>query len=442
MSTAVLNALVVRPIRPDEEATWDELMATHHYLGFERLVGESLKYLALLEGDWVALLGWATAAFKCAPRDRWIGWSPEQQWQRLKFLANNQRFLILPQVRQPNLASKCLAMNLRRLSADWQASFGHAVVLAETFVDPRRFLGTCYRAANWLPLGQTRGFGRNGRGYYYHGQAKTIWVRPLHRQAQALLTAPFMAPSLQGKGKTLVDLNRVQMQQPGGLLDQLRQLPDPRRRRGIRHSQCSILAVAICAVLCGHRCYVAIGEWAADQTQSVLQRLGCRRHQLTGRYIPPSEPTIRRTLQAMDPNLVDRVLGAWLHQQTDAQALAVDGKTLRGSASNNHKAIHLLSALVHKQGVVAAQCAVDPKSNEITAFRPLLEPLALTGTVVTADALHAQVDHARYLVEEKQADYLFTAKANQPTLWDDITTLDASDFSPSPGRAPTRPRSS
>ncbi|MEW6523300.1 MAG: Druantia anti-phage system protein DruA [Bacillota bacterium] len=266
MSTSALNSLVVRPIRPDEEPTWNTLMATHHYLGFERLVGESLKYVALLEGEWVALIAWGTAAFKCAARDQWIGWSREQQWQRLKFLANNQRCLILPHVHQPNLASKCLALNLRRLSADGQASFGHPVLLAETFVDPSRFQGT------WLPLGQTRGFGLSSSRYYHHGQPKTVWVRPLHRRARALLTALFTAPILQGKGGIRLDLNTVKIEKAGGLLDYLRKLPDPRRRRGIRHSQVAILAVAICAVLCGHRSYVAIGEWAADQPQGVLQR--------------------------------------------------------------------------------------------------------------------------------------------------------------------------
>ncbi|MEW6523301.1 MAG: ISAs1 family transposase [Bacillota bacterium] len=139
--------------------------------------------------------------------------------------------------------------------------------------------------------------------------------------------------------------------------------------------------------------------------------------------------------------MVDRVIGGWLHRQTGGEAIAVDGKTLRGSASQQRKAVHLLSALVHKEGVVAAQCAVDTKSNEITAFRPLLDPLDLTDTVVTADAMHAQVDHARYLVEEKQADYLFTVKGNQPTLLADLTALEESDFFPSVCRARTRTRS-
>ncbi|HHY45726.1 MAG TPA: ISAs1 family transposase [Firmicutes bacterium] len=434
MSNSELASLVVRLIHPDEEPKWDELMRTHHYLGFERLVGESLKYVAILCDQWVALIGWGTAAFKCVSRDRWIGWSPEQQWQRLRFITNNQRFLILPGSHIPNLASKALSLNLRRLSADWQAIFGHPVVLAETFVDPSRFAGTCYLAANWTPLGRTRGFGRNGGRYYHHGNPKTVLVYPIYPDARALLSAPFLSPILQGKEEVILDLNTVNLDTPEGLFARLKQLPDPRHRRGIRHSQVSVLAVAICAVLCGARNFVAIGQWAASQPQYILRRLGCRYHPARRRYIPPSEPTLRRTLQSVDADLVDQVINKWLSDQKGKHAIAVDGKTLRGSGSIGGKPLHLMAALIHKEGIVASQREVDSKSNEIPAFKPLLEPLDLEGVVVTADALHAQADHARYLVEEKRADYLFTVKSNQPSLFEDIATLEESDFSPSAHR--------
>jgi hypothetical protein len=259
-----LSSLVVRPIEPEEETRWKQLMDEHHYLGFRQLVGESMKYVAELNGQWVALLGWGTAAFKCASRDEWIGWSREQQWRRLIFITNNSRFLILPGVRIPNLASKILAMNLKRLSADWMAVFGHPIVMAETFVEHTRFAGTCYLAAGWKPLGQTRGFGRNAGKYYHHGLAKTVYVYPLHRKARQLLSSPFLAPELIGETKPMVDLNKVNLEQSGGLLEQLRQLKDPRKRRGIRHSATSTLAVAVCAVVSGARNFLAIGEWAAD----------------------------------------------------------------------------------------------------------------------------------------------------------------------------------
>lgn len=112
-----LQTLVVRPIQPHEKPLWNQLMSTHHYLGFRKLVDKSIKYVAELQNQWVALLGWGSAAFKCSSRDEWIGWwAKEQQWTRLVFIANNLRFLILPDVRIPNLDSKILSVNLKRMS--------------------------------------------------------------------------------------------------------------------------------------------------------------------------------------------------------------------------------------------------------------------------------------------------------------------------------------
>jgi hypothetical protein len=115
-----LKRVSVRLIKSTEANNWDSLMSQHHYLGFRCLVGETLKYIAEINGQWVALIGWGTAAFKNRHRDKWIGWLPEQQWKRLKYIANNQRFLILPEIRIKNLASKILSLNLKRLSSDWE----------------------------------------------------------------------------------------------------------------------------------------------------------------------------------------------------------------------------------------------------------------------------------------------------------------------------------
>jgi hypothetical protein len=406
-------------------------MAAHHYLGMRRLVGESLRYIAEEGGQWLALLGWGSAAFKCGPRDRWIGWTPQQQWRRLRFVANNLRFLVLPEVRRPNLASQVLGANLRRLSRDWQAVFGHPILLVETFIGPG-FTGGCYRAAGWQELGSTQGYRRNGGRYYFHGQPKRVWVRLLHRWGREWLTAAFDAPRLCPGGASMIDLNTV-VEAHGDLLALLGRLPDPRKRRGIRHRQAVVLAVAICACLAGARSFVAIGEWASALPQEALRRLGCRWHAIRWCYIPPSEPTLRRALQAVDVDQVDRELGAWLEQRAPGTAVAVDGKSVRGAVDQNGRPLHLLSALVHKEGVVVGQRLVPPAHNEITEFKPLLAPLELTGKVVTADAQHTQREHARFLVEDKQADYLFTVKGNQPTVLADLTALEQDAFSPCGG---------
>src|SRR3989304_2426107 len=165
----LLHRVTVRPRERREVAPFQALLRAHHYLGFRGVVGESLAYVAEADGHWLALLLWAAAAFKCRARDRWIGWHPAGGWQRLPLVANNVRFLILPGVCVPNLASRVLGLCTRRLSADWERVWGHPILLVETFVDPARYAGTCYRAAGWQPLGATRGFARRRGGGGGHG---------------------------------------------------------------------------------------------------------------------------------------------------------------------------------------------------------------------------------------------------------------------------------
>ncbi|MBF7083019.1 DUF4338 domain-containing protein [Desulfallas sp. Bu1-1] len=311
-----LKTLVVRPIRKKERKTWDELMSAHHYLGFRQLVGESIRYVALLDGKWVALLGWCSAAFKSGPRDRWIGWSDKQRLQRLRFIANNSRFLILPGIRIKNLASRILALNLKRLSSDWLKAYDHPIYLAETFVDHSRFAGTCYRAAGFVALGKTRGFGRNAGRYFVHGEEKTILIRPLRQNARQWLSAPFGGPALvDRKHKALVDLNRLAIDGTNGLLERLAMLEDPRMRREISHSQVLVLAVIVCACLSGARSYMDLGRWASALPQNLLRQLGCRLGETARRYVPPSESTLRRTMQSIDVGELCRVVAAWLTDQ-------------------------------------------------------------------------------------------------------------------------------
>jgi hypothetical protein len=160
---------------------WDYLVYHHHYLGLPKLVGEHLRYLVYIDGQVVACLSWASAAWKVKARDQFIGWDEETKRRNLHLIANNTRFLIPDWVRVKHLASSVLALNLRRLSADWQRIYGHPIYLAETFVDISRFSGTCYRAANWLFVGQTKGSAKKGNAYLYHGQPKAICLYPLDR---------------------------------------------------------------------------------------------------------------------------------------------------------------------------------------------------------------------------------------------------------------------
>ncbi len=415
-----LSQVEVRPIRREERSRWDELMRRHHYLGLERLAGESLRYVAEAQGRWLALIGWTSAAFKCKPRDAWIGWSPQVQWERLERVVNNARFLILPGARLRNLASRVLGLNLRRLASDWEKAFGHGVDLAETFVDEARYAGTCYRAAGWQRLGTTQGYGKQGKRWRRHGKPKSIWVRELRRDARVRLSDP----RVEKEGRVRTAAVKPSKRQQEELVELLRGFPDKRTPQGVRHRILSVLAISICAVLGGAKSYQGIAEWGAQASQTLRRRLRCWRNPRTGLYEAPSETTIRRVLQQIDAAAADSRLGKWLAPlEPDLKGVAIDGKTVKGARRADGRQVHLLSAVTHREGLFLGQVEVESKENEIVCARPLLEPLDLRGIVVTADAMHTQRDLATWLVEEKQADYCFVVKDNQPTLAEDIATL-------------------
>jgi hypothetical protein len=190
LTTADLDTLVVRPITQGERPLWKACFAAYHYLGYQPGAGEQLGYVASLGAQLVGCLAWGAAAYRNGPRDAYLGWDGATKRARLPLVVQNTRFLLLPWVRVPHLASKVLAATCRRLPADWQARYGHALLLAETFVDPARFRGTCYRAANWVALGVTQGAGKHGNRYQRHGVPKLVFVYPLHRAARTRLAAP------------------------------------------------------------------------------------------------------------------------------------------------------------------------------------------------------------------------------------------------------------
>jgi hypothetical protein len=174
-----------------ESRQWTELIERHHYLKYRVPVGANLRYLVhsrQREGFALACLLWSSPAWKMAGRDEWIGWNSEQRGRHLQFIVNNSRFLVLPWVHIRGLASKILAQSARQLPMDWEHRYGYRPLLLETLVDAQRFHGTCYRAANWIRVGQTSGRGRMDREHKAHGQAvKDIYLYPLARNARQRL---------------------------------------------------------------------------------------------------------------------------------------------------------------------------------------------------------------------------------------------------------------
>lgn len=168
-----------------------QLLEQYHYRGFSGAVGENVQYLARdASGRELAVMVFGAAAWQVAARDRFIGWSTQQRHRRLGGVTNQQRFLILPWVRVPHLASHLLGRATRRLGPDWQRRYGHPVWLAETFVEPERFTGAAYRAAGWIHVGETTGRTRQDRARTIRTPIKAVWVRPLHPHFRVHLTTP------------------------------------------------------------------------------------------------------------------------------------------------------------------------------------------------------------------------------------------------------------
>lgn len=184
-----LRPITVQQVRRTaEEPLFNSLIEHHHYLGYEQPVGEHLKYLVWAQGRPLACLGWSSAARHLGSRDRFIGWKGEAQRRNIRFLAYNTRFLILPWVQVPHLASHILGLMAKRLSEEWERLYGHPIYFMETFVDRERFRGTCYRAANWVLLGRTTGRGKDDQTGRANRSIKEVLGYPLHRRFRQLLS--------------------------------------------------------------------------------------------------------------------------------------------------------------------------------------------------------------------------------------------------------------
>lgn len=188
MPLKALGLVEILPVRrtPDEPL-FNSLMEHYHYLGYEQPVGEHLKYLAWAQGRPIACLAWSSAPRHLGSRDRYIGWDAEARRRNIRFIAYNTRFLILPWVRVPHLASHILGKVTRALSDDWERMYDHPVYFAETFIDPGRFRGACYRAANWQLLGLTTGRGKNDHTNKPNRPIKEVLGLPLTRRFREYL---------------------------------------------------------------------------------------------------------------------------------------------------------------------------------------------------------------------------------------------------------------
>jgi hypothetical protein len=434
---AILDQVEVRLITPSERDRFDQLMVAEHYLHNAECVGEQLRYVAEFQGRWVALLTWSAAAYKLKLREEWIGWSARHKRRRLPLAVNNSRFLILKESHIPNLASKVMKLNVQRLSADWEAAYHHPVLVAESFVDRQRYLGTAYKVSGWTLLGKTQGYRRSQQDFYAaHGRPKELWVRELCAGARTVLRGRNLPAACQ----QLEQAHPPECPQSPEELSQMKvffgDLDDWRTAKP-DYPLSGLVALSVCAVLCG----VCLGQrdlaaFAKDLTGDQLQALGFPRDRSSRfhRYRAPSESTFARMLLHVKNTQLQAALLRWQDHVLgkagpEDDQVSVDGKELLSS-----QGLEVVSAYSVKSGRWLGSEAVEPDSNEIPAAQKLLGRLEIQGQLVTADALHTQRETARIIVQDKGADYLFPVKGNQKGVADNVRQLHqqlAGAFSPS-----------
>jgi hypothetical protein len=398
------------------------LLDQHHYLKSPKPVGERLYYVVSDgQGQWLALLVFAAAARHLRYRDRWIGWIDAQRERRLSLVANNIRFLLLPDQTFANLGTRSLRLVLARLSQDWQARYGHPVLIVETFVDPDQFCGTVYRANGWEELGPTDGSGRHQRDYYVrHDKPKRLFVRELVRKARRSLQAEHLKPALAMVEAKAGLRSRHTTKEIQSIVEHLEQVPDYRARIGT-FPLWSLLAIYLLAVLCGApRGSKDLAKFARKLSQPQRRALGIRLRQ--GRYPAPSQPTFWRLLEQIDGAQLEQVLRQVQEQLRGPapknELIALDGKEPKHGGGQS-----VLTAVCVPSQYYLASAMVDTKTNEIPVAQKLFPDLDLNGRLVSLDALHTQTETARDIVLEGGGDYLLTVKDNQLKLHQNLQKL-------------------
>jgi hypothetical protein len=418
----------------EERRQFQRALRKHHYLGGLKAVGEQMHYVAVDgQGQWLALLLFSAAAKHLKHRDKWVGWTRAQRDRRLSLVVNNSRFLILPHAHIPNLGSRVLGLTLNRLSADWQAQYGHPVLAVETFVDPDEFDGTVYSAQGWEEIGLTDGWGRCRRDYYVqHDKPKRLFVREVVKNARRSLQAEHLKPALAGVEKKAGARCYHKCAEIQALTEHFKALPEYRGRVE-SYPVWSLVTLMLLAILCdAPRGQKDLAKLARRLTQHQRRALGIRPN--AENFFPaPCQSTFSRLLSGLNARRLNRVLldiqAQVRGQPPPDELIAVDGKEPRHGPGDS-----ILTAVSVPSQFYLGSALVDTKTNEIPVARELFSDLDLTDRRVALDALHTQDQTARELVMNHGAHYLLTVKNNQPTLRrniDKVVPVPPTGFSPS-----------
>lgn len=415
---------------PDEMARCDEAIVEHHYLHSVSLVGEHLRYAFVYRGQWLAVATWSAAAFHLKARDAFIGWTPEQCRRRRALMANNSRLLVLPDCHSPNLISRFMKLMVERLSADWQARWGHPLALVETFVDPRFYQGTAYKVSGWSHLGKTAGWKRDADDFYEKNDApKQIWVRELVKKACVKLRAAQLPPAWAAVEAGLPARCTAKSAQIRSLMESVRrEIPEFRRAQALGYPVAGLVCLTVMALAQSvARGPQDLAQYADTLTQAQLRALRFR-SDADGLLRCPKKTTFTRFLHGVDDDTLERVLLRWQDQilgPAQDRIVILDGKKVR------HGGLEIVNA-VNGSGRFLGSVVTPSKTNEITAGRQLLRTLDLTGKIALTDALHTQVETAQQILYEQGGDYLMTVKGNQGTVETTLEKLFTQQpFSPS-----------
>lgn len=413
-SPGLLKQLTLRVLEKDEFKQADEFFEREHYLGSIKRSGKGLIQVIEHQGQAVALMDWGPAALKLIDRDQWIGWNGRQRADRRDLIVQNRRFLLLSIVRMPNLASRCLSMALKTLPSQWQQAYGYKPLLAETFTDIEQFEGTCYKASNWIALGQTKGFKRHRADYYqHHARPKKLWVYPLHPKACELLQS-IRLPEAYAKAVNRQSPERdlpLKAAQVRSLREVLAEVPDPRKsNRSFPIS--SMLSLVAMGLLAGCTNLAQIQRYGQFLTHSQRVWLGWPPGKNVKSRKAPSYKALYNLLCKLDSHAYAQTLSRWMqtHLGTLPRALALDGKYVRDS-------VLTLCLSDHESGAPQAIALAAPKprtednktDGELTVSKKLYQNSELHDAVVTADALHDKQSIARAIVEQG-GDYLLQSK--------------------------------
>lgn len=441
----LLKTLTLRLIEECERERFDQELVAKHYLKNANAVGRVLRYVAEYNGQWLALLVFSSPAYHIKLRDQWLHWAPRQVNERRHLIAQNARFLVLAAPGQwPNLASRLLKLVCDRLPQDWQKHFGYPVLVVETFVDPQRFRGTCYKAAGWQQLGPTQGYERDWQDFYTDTRhPKQLWVRALGDGALEQARAPELPSALADPQGPLPPACPVRTTQLDSLYDYFhKRTTDPRKARGVRHKLASLLTLIALAVAAGCKGPHALAEFARSLNHGQRRRLRCRPRRGRAReYDVPCERTLRRMLEKVKCEELKEVLCAWMAAEDPAplEIVHVDGKVLKNAEPaparpadppaeaaaepceipvewqkpKADKALMLVNFQTSGQRLVD-QVAVPRDTNEEAAVAAYWPQVDLAGVCVTADAAHTIKANCRQLTQGNGAEFFLFLKANQP----------------------------